>query len=131
QDGLTPRQQLQRIDALAAELVAEQEVRWEALKTELGGAGIVLVEPQELTGAQLDWLVTYFLDQVFPVRTPLSTDPAHPFPFIPHLWFTIALRLRRESDGKSINALLPLPRPLDRFIRLPAGRPRKGGAQIR
>jgi polyphosphate kinase len=118
-DGLTPAQQLSRVDAMATELIADQQKTWRELRTSLGNVGILVVEPDALSREDRTWLDQEFTDQIFPVLTPLAIDPAHPFPFIPNLGFVMALRLTHKADGKPLTSLLPIPSQLQRFVRLP------------
>jgi polyphosphate kinase len=118
-DGLTPSEQLTHIAELAGKLVGDQQHVWTSLHAELREAGICVIEPDELSAADKTWLDGHFRNQIFPVLTPLAIDPAHPFPFIPNLGFSMALKLLRRRDGKALMALLPVPAQLSRFIRLP------------
>jgi polyphosphate kinase len=118
-DGFTPAEQLERIGLRVAELVASQQQRWRELRGELEGAGIVICEVAELANHDRQWLEDYFLLHVFPVLTPLAVDPAHPFPFIPNLGFTLALELKSLHDQRSMSALVRVPSKIDRFVKLP------------
>jgi polyphosphate kinase len=120
EDGLTPAQQIVRVDQMAADLIGDQQKMWAALRVELRDAGITVLEPEELSDSDRAWLDTEFAEEIYPVLTPLALDPAHPFPFIPNLAFTLALQLSRKRDSKNINALLPIPPQLRRFVRLPS-----------
>ncbi|MEA2811539.1 MAG: polyphosphate kinase, partial [Rhodospirillaceae bacterium] len=118
-DGMTPADQLVAIRERASILMAHQQEVWANLQDELREAGVAVIEPGELTEAERSWLDQYFIDQVFPILTPLAIDPAHPFPFIPNGGFSTILKLQRRDDRRPLMALLPLPPQVDRFIRLP------------
>ncbi|MBM3521166.1 MAG: RNA degradosome polyphosphate kinase, partial [Alphaproteobacteria bacterium] len=120
-DGLSPAEQLEKVRRLAQDLMAEQDRRWQHLKVELAQHGIVIVDGGDCNEAELRWLDQRFLEQILPVVTPIAIDPAHPFPFIPNRGFIICIELKRRSDGGHMNALLPIPQQLERFIRLPQG----------
>ncbi len=117
-DGLTPAEQLAQIDAGARALMAQQTRCWDALADELGTEGIHIVSPDQLTSADRIMLDQMFMEQVFPILTPLAIDPAHPFPFIQNTGFALALQLRRRADGRPLEALLPVPAQVPRFTRL-------------
>ncbi len=119
-DGLTPAEQLEKVRRLAQDLMAEQDRRWLQLKAELAEHGIVIVDGGNLTDGEKHWLDLRFLEQILPVVTPIAIDPAHPFPFIPNRGFIICLQLKRRRDGGNMNALLPIPQQLERFVRLPS-----------
>jgi len=118
-DGLTPAEQLSAIRDRASALMAQQQDVWAALQEDLREAGIAVLDSGELTEAERTWLDAYFIDQVFPILTPLAIDPAHPFPFIPNGGFSAILKLQRRDDRRPLMALLPLPPQVDRFVRLP------------
>jgi polyphosphate kinase len=118
-DGMTPSEQLSAIRDRASILMAHQQDVWAALQGELREAGIAVLDAGELTGDERNWLDQYFIDQVFPILTPLAIDPAHPFPFIPNGGFSGILKLHRKDDRRPLMALLPLPPQVDRFVRLP------------
>src|SRR5262249_54592060 len=126
-DGLTPAEQLAKLMGEAGALMTRQQERWAELRAELAKEGISVLDGEQLSGEDMTFLRTRFLERVFPLLTPLAIDPAHPFPFIPNLGFAIALKLRRREDAKALNALVPVPTQVERFLELPAGEKGENG----
>jgi polyphosphate kinase len=122
QDGLTPAQQLDAIRERAGALLEAQQISWLSLQAELRDNGIAVVEPTDLEPGDRAWLEECFMADVFPVLTPLTMDPAHPFPFVANRGFGLALQLERASDAVRLNALLLVPPSVGRFVRLPGTR---------
>ncbi|MEC7762437.1 MAG: RNA degradosome polyphosphate kinase [Pseudomonadota bacterium] len=118
-DGLPPAEQLVMINADARNLMGRQQEVFEGIAAEMAGAGMHICSRGGLDQDDLTFLDDVFLRQVFPVLSPLAIDPAHPFPFIPNLGFALALQLERKGDKRKLQALLPIPHQIDRFIRLP------------
>ncbi|WP_019962083.1 RNA degradosome polyphosphate kinase [Woodsholea maritima] len=131
QDGLTPSQQLSQINEAASALMDHQQNLWTHIRDELNKAGVQVVKAEELTRAEKAWLRDDFLAHTLPVITPLAIDPAHPFPFIPNLGFAVALKLEHEKDGRAMNALLPLPNGVKRFVEIPTERKDRKGHPIK
>src|SRR6201988_1203851 len=119
-DGLTPAEQLVLINETVSKLANDQQAIWRDLRGVLAEVGVVLVDGRDVTKTERSWIEDHFLHNIFPLLTPLAIDPAHPFPFIPSLGFTIALQLLRTADGQPLNALIRRPGKIDRFIRMPA-----------
>lgn len=114
-DGLTPAEALEQVNTAAGALMAEQQRRWRKLRRELAVAGIEVVDAARITKTERDRLEPEFLNQLFAVLTPMAIDPAHPFPFLPNLGFSLALKLKRRSDRRTLYALVPVPTQVKRF----------------
>ncbi|WP_160005766.1 RNA degradosome polyphosphate kinase [Rhizobium sp. 18055] len=118
-DGKTPAEQLDAILQEIDNLQMEQQASLAVLQQYLAREDILIIRPGALSEADRNWLATEFEQAIFPVLTPLSIDPAHPFPFIPNLGFSIGLQLVSKNGREPMTALLRLPPALDRFVRLP------------
>lgn len=118
-DGRTPEEQLEQILLEVSRLQEDQQQSFSLLAELLRKEGIEIVRTAPLSKEDKAWLEDHFLEAIYPVLTPLSVDPAHPFPFIPNLGFSMALQLRHRKEGEEMSALLRLPMALNRFIRLP------------
>ncbi len=129
QDGLTPTEQLEKISAAVMRLQSEQQRCWRDMRRLLAEKGIVIVDGNDLSDTDRAWLEDHFLSHIFPVLTPLAIDPAHPFPFIPNLGFSLVLDLAPSRGGKGMTALLRIPAQLDRFVQLPPAEAAGGKVQ--
>lgn len=119
-DGLSPAEQLVLIHEDTHKLMlAQQRVRID-LYEELEAKGLAVLTRDALTPDDQAFLANLFLTRIFPVLSPLAINPAHPFPFIPNTGHTLALQLERKRDRKALQALLPVPRQIDRFLALPS-----------
>ena len=119
EDGRSPAEQLQLINAEARRLMQTQQTTFNRLRKEMEAEGITLVARPKLTARDLKFLEGHFLTNVFPVLSPLAIDPAPPFPFIPNTGFSLALELERTVDRRQLKALLPIPQQIARFVPLP------------
>ena len=119
-DGLTPTDQLVQINADARALMQRQQSVFITLNAQMADHDIHILTRDNLSDADTAFLDGFFLDQVFPVLSPLAIDPAHPFPFLPNEGFALALQLSKIDGKRSLRALLPVPAQISRFIRLPS-----------
>ncbi|MFG6542975.1 RNA degradosome polyphosphate kinase, partial [Sulfitobacter sp. M22298] len=119
-DGLSPGEQLVLINEDARNLMMSQQRVLVDLMAEMDAQNIMLERTADLTEADHKHLEGVFLNQVFAVLSPLAIDPAHPFPFIPNTGYALALQLERTRDKRPLQALLPIPAQIDRFVPLPA-----------
>ncbi|HEX4296965.1 MAG TPA: RNA degradosome polyphosphate kinase [Devosia sp.] len=129
-DGLTPTEQLDEIATLAQHLHLEQQDAWQTLREELFDKDVVIHEKDDLSPDQVKYLQRLFREEIFPVLTPIAVDPAHPFPFIPNLGFTLAFELTRPGSAQTLTALVRVPSNLDRFITLPSGLATEGRVEV-
>ena len=114
-DGYYPNEILEKIVFETKKLIKEQHCCWKKLKKDLKNNEILILKQKDLNKRQLTLIKTYFVNQIYPVLTPLSLDPAHPFPFINNLALTIIVNFQ-DHKKKKITTIIPIPENLERFI---------------
>ena len=120
-DGLTPQEQLTKINKAVKNLTALQEnyINNE-LNNELKEKGIILKKYKDLSKNQINWWNNYFTSSIYPLLTPLVVDPAHPFPFISNLSLNLAALIRDGEDSKKQFVRVKIPtKNINRFIQIP------------
>lgn len=120
-DGLSPLLALEEISARAHALVELQyRTLNDSVLPQMADYGIRFLKRDEWTEEQSKWLKTYFKREVLPILTPIRLDPAHPFPLTINKGLSIVVDLHDpDRDDKHNIAVVPAPRALPRFIRLP------------
>jgi polyphosphate kinase len=101
------------------EMMQEARITWRELREELRGSGIAVLDSADLTEAEREWLRVRFENEIFPILTPLAMGPTHPFPFIPNRGIALAVQMFDDRAGRDLDALVPIPSQLDRFVALP------------
>ncbi len=122
-DGLRPDESLGALTAEIHTFVDAQYACWnDRLLPELRKQNIRLLEWNELSDEAHDFAQNYFQREVDPLLTPISIDPAHPFPRVLNKALCLALLLRpkRRSSSPQVLGVVTVPRALARFVRLPA-----------
>ena len=122
-DGRTPRQQVLECHAFIRELHAQKREAFSTVRALLEQKGIVIESYETLTPKEKKHLREHYYTNIYPLLTPQSIDPAHPFPFISNLSLNLLVTLRypkaREVSLARVKAPVGLGTP--RFIRVGKG----------
>ena len=100
QDGMTPVEQLAAIADRARALMDDQQHCWEKLVSEMRKEDLFVLDEAGIDDADRAWLERHFMSEIFPVLSPIASDPTHPFPFIPNLGFSLVVRCARGVETR-------------------------------
>jgi len=118
-DGRTPERQLADVLDAAQPLFERQTECWETeLRPALADAGVRVCDHDDLTTGQQQRLRDRFEESILPTLTPLSFDPAHPFPFISNLSLSLAVLSRSDADDEATFTRIKVPQNQPRLVEL-------------
>lgn len=121
-DGKTPPQQLKMIREYAEKMIRDQaQVYRKSIVPALKQEGIHLLQWSDLTAKEKDWAQKFYMKNVFPILTPLSVDPGHPFPFISNLSTSLGVTLRAPDRDEKFFARVKVPQVLPSWIQVESG----------
>ena len=117
-DGYTPTRQLEKIAKRVRKITKAQGQCWRELCKALMKDNIRVRAIEQLSKPERDELELNYSQNILPLLTPMTIDPAHPFPHVPNLGFGMAMSLKRRGRKELLYALLPVPAHVPRFIGL-------------
>ncbi len=130
--GLEPREVLEKISEVAQQLMGMQAALFlDHVRPALEAEGITIAHWGDLSEAERQPLHLLFTEQIFPVLTPLSVDPAHPFPYISGLSLNLAVTLVNPKTGNEHFARVKVPPSLPRLLQVGGENHHDGGYAVR
>jgi polyphosphate kinase len=120
-DGRTPLQQIGECHELVRILEARRRVALRDVMTRLEAEGVRICAYGDLETSDQEFLRQHYFENIYPLVTPQSTDPAHPFPFVSNLSLNLLVTLRHPGEPTTFLARVKVPvgNGISRFLRLP------------
>ena len=116
-DGLTPKQQFSEIHGRTEKMLQDQHSAWSLLRPLLEKNGVKFLEMRSYNDGIKEYLHERFMNEIYPVLTPMAFDPGHPFPHISSLSMNLAVVVRHNQETKF--ARVKIPDVLPRFLEIP------------
>ena len=120
-DGRTPEQQLRECQAEVVAIKERKDELFPRLVSALREAGIVLSRYWELDAGEQSGLRAWYLENIYPLLTPIGMDPAHPFPFISNLSLNLLVSINRaagQPGPRMVRIKVPVGEGIPRFVRV-------------
>ena len=121
-DGRTPQQQIDACYEVVRELELKKRSILDEVQTQLEQHDIKIVAYNKLPKADQSYLRDHYYQNIFPLVTPQSIDPAHPFPFISNLSLNLLVAVRFPGKAEKISRTrikVPVGSGISRFLKLP------------
>lgn len=118
-DGMAPEVQMKAVREHILQDLQTQNTVFNTLVPLLDKEGIKFLTFEELGEDEKAFCNDHFRRKVFPVLTPLSVDPGHPFPFISNLSFSIGVTLKNPENGAVLFSRVKIPQVVSSWLRLP------------
>lgn len=112
-DGLAPQEQLTMIRDYVKKMMVDQAKCYQGLIKEMSQKGVHLLRWNQLTEEERASVRVYYKKNIFPVLTPLSVDPGHPFPFISNLSTSLGVTLKHPDQEERLFARIKIPKNRD------------------
>src|SRR5712671_6578326 len=120
-DGLTLAEKRDTLARLTHKFVDDQYECWNVLRPALAEHGIRVLGLHELDSEARRFVDEYCEKELDPLLTPVTVDPAHPFPRVINKALSVGFLLRRRRrSALTYTGVVTVPRPLPRLVRLPS-----------